>query len=131
MINAIVVGHHALPQALEETLKSIVGSVDGMIFISNQGLSSDRLARQINEALDQLNPDQTIIFVDVPGGSCAISCMNILKYRPKLRIIAGVNLLMLLEFYINRSRHPLDKLAELLIAKGKESIRPLDHEHHA
>ncbi len=123
MTNAIVIGHAALPQALIETLSSIVGPAEGIVGISNKGLSSEKLLAAINAALDQFNPDESILFVDVPGGSCAISCMAIIRERKKVPVICGVNLLMLLEFYINRERYPRDQLAEFLVNKGKDSIR--------
>lgn len=112
-----------MPQALIETLSSIVGPAEGIVSISNKGLSSERLLSEINEALDQLNPDESILFVDVPGGSCAISCMTIIRQRKNVPIICGVNLLMLLEFYINRERYPRDQLVEFLVGKGKDSIK--------
>ncbi|MEO0225343.1 MAG: hypothetical protein ABIL05_00160 [candidate division WOR-3 bacterium] len=125
MTKAIIVGHYNLPRALSETLESIVGKLDDVLFISNTGLSSEKLTQEVKRAIDILSPEETIIFVDVPGGSCAISCLNILKTFKGIPVICGVNLLMLLEFFINRERYPRDRLVEILVAKGRESIKRL------
>ncbi len=122
MNNAIIIGHFSLPNALFDTLESIVGKLEGIVVISNKGLSSDKLCNEIKQAVTTLVPEKTVIFVDVPGGSCAISCLSILKEDKKIPVICGVNLPILLEFFVNRDKHSRDKLVEILVEKGRKSI---------
>lgn len=122
MIKAIIIGHHTLPLALKETLESIVGELAGVTIISNQGLSGEKLCAEINNALQSSAGDEPIVLVDIPGGSCAISCLSILKEKKGIPIICGVNLPVLLEFFVNRDRYPRERLVEILIEKGRNSI---------
>jgi mannose/fructose-specific phosphotransferase system component IIA len=64
--------------------------------------------------------------VDLPGGSCTISCYNLLKNTETLNVICGVNLPILLEFFVLREQYSAKELVPILIKKGKENIFKLE-----
>ena len=68
-----------------------------------------------------------IVFVDLPGGSCTISCYNILKEYKDLNIICGINLPILMEFFMLREKYLAKELADILVKKGKDNIFRLEH----
>jgi len=121
MIKAVIIGHANYAQALLDAAEKIVGKQEGVEVISNAGLSGDALCNKILEACNK-DRKEKVIFVDLPGGSCTISCLNIMKKKRNLNIICGMNLPMLLEFFLLREKYPSDKLIPILIKKARDSI---------
>jgi len=122
MVRAIVVGHGKFAEAMVSTAEQIVGKQNHVEIISNTGLSCDMLNKKIAEAVDKDREQDSLIFLDLPGGSCTISCYALLKENKELNIISGVNLPMLIEFFMLREKHSARELIPILIAKGKENI---------
>jgi mannose/fructose-specific phosphotransferase system component IIA len=124
MIRGIIIGHGEFSQSLLEAAERIVGKQEAVEAVSNLGLSCDALIEKIAETVNK-NPGEKILFVDLPGGSCTISCMNVLKSHRELNVICGVNLPMLIEFFMLREKYPARELIPILIKKGKDNIMEL------
>ncbi len=122
MLNALIIGHGDFAQGMLSTAESIVGKQSFVKVLSNIGLSCKQLDEKINKIIKQNKKYKTLIFVDLPGGSCTISCFNVLKNNRELNIICGVNLPMLLEFFILRNKYSVREIIPVLIKKGKENI---------
>jgi mannose/fructose-specific phosphotransferase system component IIA len=117
----IIIGHGGLAQALLEAAERIVGPQDDVETLSNVGLSGDTLCDRIVK-LCRKNRKEQIIFVDLPGGSCTISCMKVLRKKKNVHILCGMNLPMLLEFFLLRHKLPAAKLVPILIKKATNNI---------
>jgi len=126
MLNALIIGHGDFAQGMLSTAESIVGKQPFVKVLSNIGLSCKQLDEKINKIIKQNKKYKTLIFVDLPGGSCTISCFNVLKNNRGLNIICGVNLPMLLEFFILRNKYSVREIIPVLIKKGKENIYRLN-----
>lgn len=124
MVNAVIVGHGGFAQALIDAAERIVGKQEGITALSNQGLSCATMCGAIETALGSAG-DDPIIFVDLPGGSCAISCLTLMKERKGVTVITGVNLPMLIEFLLLRERYNREDLVAMILKKGKENIMQL------
>ncbi|MGB3340020.1 MAG: PTS sugar transporter subunit IIA [bacterium] len=122
MLRGIIIGHGDFAEAMLKTAEQIVGEQSEVEVISNRGLSCDSIVDAINGAILKNDVDRTIIFIDLPGGSCTISCYNLLKGKRDLHIISGVNLPMLIEFFMLRDKYSADELVTILIEKGKANI---------
>lgn len=122
MVRGIIIGHGTFAEAMVVTAEKIVGEQPDIEVISNEGFSCETLSKQIVQVLDKKKEADTVIFLDLPGGSCTISCYSVLKNHRDLNIISGVNLPMLLEFFILREKHTARELVPILIKKGKENI---------
>jgi mannose/fructose/sorbose-specific phosphotransferase system IIA component len=122
MIKAIIIGHGDFARAMLNTATQIVGEQSHVDIISNAGLSQESIIEKINRCLSHNQKSETIIFVDLPGGSCTISCYNLLKINKKLNIVCGINLPILLEFFMLRDKYPARELVPILIKKGRETI---------
>jgi mannose/fructose/sorbose-specific phosphotransferase system IIA component len=122
MLRGIIIGHGDFAKAMLKTAEQIVGEQSEVAVISNQGLSCDSIVDTINRAIGRDDVDRTIIFLDLPGGSCTISCYGLLREKKDLHIISGINLPMLIEFFMLRDKYSADELVTILIEKGKANI---------
>lgn len=123
-IRAILFGHNDLPQSLFATLQSIVGEVEGIIPLSNKGISRSEMERRLQDVLGD-SDHETLIFADLFGGSCSQVCQGVKREQKNLAIICGVNLPMLLEFTFARERMGFSELVNHLAEVGKSGIRIL------
>ncbi|MEO0215805.1 MAG: PTS mannose transporter subunit IID [candidate division WOR-3 bacterium] len=121
MIKGIIIGHGDFARTLLDTAERILGRQEMVEVISNTNLSCESLTQMIKEKLPK-NSKEVIIFVDLPGGSCAISCMNLMKENRELNIICGVNLPILIEFFLLREKYSVAELIPILIKKGRDNI---------
>lgn len=126
MIRGIIVGHGTFARDLLKAAEDIIGKQPLIDVISNAGLSGARLREKIEEVISTDDKRETIVFVDLPGGSCTISCYGLLQNMSDLNVICGVNLPILLEFFMLREKHPAHELVPILITKGKENIFKLE-----
>ena len=117
MIKGLVVGHKNIGEGLLKALKSVSGSFEDIIFISNEGLSTDEIAKNIS---DTYNKGEAILFVDLYGGSCWQAAKKSLK--PGCHIVTGVNLPMLLSFINKRETLSSEDLRSVLENDGKRGI---------
>ena len=129
MVRGIIIGHGDFAKAMVATAEHIVGEQTGLAIVSNRGCSCDSLAENIADIIRHDDLANAIIFLDLPGGSCTISCYKLLKDYPDLNIISGVNLPMLIEFFMLREKHPARELIPILLKKGRENIIQLRSKH--
>lgn len=122
MIRGIIIGHGDFARVMMNTAERIVGKQDRVDIISNSGQSCDGLVQTIERSLNADAKSETIVFLDLPGGSCTISCYNILRKQPDLNVICGLNLPMLIEFFMLRNKHSAAELVPILIKKAHDNI---------
>jgi len=121
IIRGILIGHGDFAKAMLKAAEKIVGKQRYVNVISNVGLSCDLLSKKINKIIHE-SRNEKIIFIDLPGGSCALSCLNIAKTTKNLNIICGANLPILIEFFLLREKYSAKELTPTLIKKGRENI---------
>lgn len=124
MIKAIIVGHGDFATSMLKTVEKIIGKQEMVEVFSNEKLSCEALVEILRNAI-AANKQEKIIFVDLPGGSCAISCSNLLKSNAGLKIVCGVNLPLLIEFFLLREKYKVDELIPILLKKGRDNIKVL------
>lgn len=126
MVRAVIVGHGVFAENMLKTAEGIVGKQELVDVLSNVGLSCAVLDDQLRNLIEKDRKHETIFFVDLPGGSCTISCFKLLKDENNLHIICGFNLPMLIEFFMLREKHTAGELVPILIKKGRENIFKLE-----
>jgi mannose/fructose-specific phosphotransferase system component IIA len=124
MVRAVLVTHGFQGAELVHTVEGILGPLDGVGVVSNSGTSLETLSDRVLDLLSD-NEDPVLLFVDLLGGSCGHACQQIRTRHPLVVLLSGVNLPMLLEFFYNRDRVPLEDLIQRLIEKGKDGIQCL------
>jgi mannose/fructose-specific phosphotransferase system component IIA len=115
----ILLAHGAMADGIVDAVRQITGvGPDALVPLSNRGLSPETLAQRVRELVG-LGP--TIVFTDLPSGSCGFAALLLARELPELVVISGVNLPVLLEFVLRREL-PLIELVPRLLAKGRASI---------
>ncbi len=121
---ALLVTHGRLGDALLEAAERIVGPLEGVAVLSNDGLSRDALTQAVRERVMAFGPGGGLLFVDVAGGSCAQAALGVAAREaegPTL-VITGVNLPMMLDFAHHRSDLDPRALATRLADKGQAAV---------
>lgn len=118
-VRGVVLGHGGMATGLVDAALRISGAdADSLLPLSNQGKSPDLLQEEISQIL---RGGPTLIFTDLPSGSCALAARFCCRDRSDAAIIFGVNLPVLLDFVFHRDL-PLDQLVPRLLQKGRGSL---------
>jgi mannose/fructose-specific phosphotransferase system component IIA len=123
-IACVIVAHGDVGECLMNAVQGILGSQTGWTAVSNSGMGLPELAEAVRKAVEELARGHAVLLItDMPGGSCHHVCQAYLGERPGLRMISGVNLMMLLEFFVKREREGLADLVSLMQERAKDAVR--------
>jgi mannose/fructose-specific phosphotransferase system component IIA len=126
VINFIVVTHGEFGAYMVEAAEGIVGrqphGVRAIATSSRQTVPEIR-ARVARALRELASPDGVILFTDIPGGTPNNLSFPLVKEAPKVEMISGVNLYMLVSAFSHRDRLTLERLVEKIVADGQKSIR--------
>jgi len=114
----VVVAHGSLAGAMVSAAEEISGIRGALVAVSNTGCDRDQLEVRVNQAI---GTGPTIVFVDLPSGSCLFAAMRRFGERKDVRVVTGVNLGMLLEFLFHRAE-PLEQVAHRAAETGARGI---------
>jgi mannose/fructose-specific phosphotransferase system component IIA len=92
---------------------------EALLPLSNDGKSPEALKNALKEMLGE---GPTIIFTDLPSGSCALTARVSCREDGNRVILFGVNLPVLLDFVFHRDL-PLEELVPRLLDKGRGSLK--------
>jgi PTS system mannose-specific IIA component len=126
MINVIVVTHGEFGAYLIEAAEGIVGrQTSGVRSVATSSRQSiPEIKVKISRALREVGGgDGTIVFTDIPGGTPSNLSFPLIKDSPRVEMISGVNLYMLVCAFSHRGSLPLERLVEKVVADGQRSIR--------
>jgi mannose/fructose-specific phosphotransferase system component IIA len=110
----VIVCHGEVADALMGAVEGILGQQGGWFSVSNSGRSIDSLVSELEKALSELPGADVFVFTDLAGGSCYNSCRQLKLEGKDLTIISGVNLPILLEFFLHRESSDATRMKELL-----------------
>ncbi len=123
-IGCVIVAHGNVGECLMNAVQGILGSQSGCSAISNTGLGLPELTDTVRRTVDELEKTHAVLLItDMPGGSCHHVCQAYLGERPELRMISGVNLMMLLEFFVKRERAELSELVTTMQERARDAVR--------
>jgi PTS system mannose-specific IIA component len=127
MVSAIVVTHGRLAQEFIATAQKIYGTFKGVYAVSNDDLTPQALASEMEAIIESGGPDDAfVILVDFLGGSCGHATLSVERRRRNVRIVSGVNLPMLLAFLNKRADVSFERLPAELASRGRDSIHAVD-----
>jgi mannose PTS system EIIA component len=121
-VPALLVMHADLASALLRAAEQVVGPIEGVTVLSNEGASRDELERRITQAVEGWSAGG-LVLTDFWGGSCHICGAAVTRGRGEIVIVTGINMPVLLDYLHNRDKYGVDELAERLQKKGQDSIR--------
>jgi PTS system mannose-specific IIB component len=124
----IVATHGKLANELIETASMLVGryeNVKSLDFMPGENVES--FIVKIRHVIDTVPEDMPILFaVDMFSGSPFNASTYFVKHRKNTRIIAGVNIPMLVNIFLERQDSAtLDELVDIAVTVGQTSIKPL------
>ncbi|MEZ4651803.1 MAG: hypothetical protein R3E97_24000 [Candidatus Eisenbacteria bacterium] len=122
MVRAVLLTHGMLGTELVRAAGKIYGVPDGVSALTNEGASLDTIVRKLREELGS-GDGPVFLFVDLVGGSCCHAGLALRETDPRIRIVGGVNLPMLLEFLHYRDRVEPEELLERVVSRGRDGVR--------
>jgi len=123
-IGCVIVAHGNVGECLMDAVQGILGSQTGCVAVSNTGMGLQELTEAVRKAVEELQKTHSVLLItDMPGGSCHHVCQAYLGERPELRMISGVSVMMLLEFFVKRDRTPLPELVMMMQQRTRDAVR--------
>ncbi len=117
-VRGILVGHGRLADGLLDAVAAITGSREGLQPLDNRDLTPEALEARLAEMVGER---PSVVFVDLPSGSCAYAARRLRLSRPNIAVVCGVNLPLLLDFVFHRTL-PLAQIIERLYTHVGVSI---------
>ncbi len=93
---AIVAGHGTFAAGIVSAVEQIAGRADRFVALSNAGLESGAIESLLREAI--ATHGATLIFTDLPAGSCTIAARRIQRDQPDLVLVTGAALPTILSY---------------------------------
>jgi mannose/fructose/sorbose-specific phosphotransferase system IIA component len=124
-MKVVVASHGNFCHGLLESYTMIAGQNKNIHAISLDDSGIGTFRNKLNELLDELtSKDDVLVLADIKGGTPYNESYSYkLMHEEKVRLIAGMNLPMLVELGLSLSSiNDLDQLAQLAVETGKESI---------
>ena len=122
-VRAIVAGHGSFADGMLSALEQITGRGDLFVGVTNRDLSAKDVELLLRQRIAETNA--TVIFTDLPAGSCTMAARRIQREQPTLTVVTGVNLSTLLDFTFtsesgdaNAVEHAADKGRASLVVTG-------------
>ncbi len=116
---AIVAGHGSFASGVISAVEQITGRGDRFIAVSNTGMCLEDIQHTLVQALDDTGA--RVIFTDLPAGSCTMAVRRLVRERPGVVLITGINLSLLLDFAMQDDADPV-AAAHGALERGRASM---------
>jgi mannose/fructose-specific phosphotransferase system component IIA len=117
-----IITHGDLAFALLDAAEKIVGKQEHVNIYSNKEDSLPVLNEKITKRLEEVKSKHILFFIDLMGGSCWNLANMIRKKYNHIIIITGVNLPMLISYFLNCQEMTFIKLVKKVINDGSRGI---------
>jgi PTS system mannose-specific IIA component len=87
-----------------------------------EGMSPESLSRQLAEFMEQAIGEEVLILVDLLGGSPSNLAVRLVLDNPRVELVTGLNLPMLLEVLPQRFGASARELASVAEKAGKDGV---------
>lgn len=118
---AVIAGHGDFAAGLVSAVQQIAGKGSVFATVSNAGLSGADIESVIAQTLDATGA--SVLFTDLPAGSCTMSARRLQRTRPGLVLVTGVNLATALEFAFRPTDESNLDAATAAAEKGRATLR--------
>jgi PTS system mannose-specific IIA component len=123
---ALIITHGNFGKELLKSVEMIMGEQEDANALGLcLGESVDELRVEADSIIveNQKAGKDNILLVDILGGSPSNVALYLLKKHKNIKLITGVNMLMLIEFFQSREFDELDDLVEKIMNSGVEGIK--------
>ncbi|QJR35249.1 PTS sugar transporter subunit IIA [Gemmatimonas groenlandica] len=104
-VRAIVAGHGSFATGIISAVDQITGRGSSFLAMSNSGLCLDDIQGTLARAVDDTGA--RVIFTDLPAGSCTMAVRRMIRARPGVLLVTGINLSLLLDFAMQDAVDPV------------------------
>lgn len=118
-VRAIVAGHGSFATGIVSAVDQITGRGSSFLAMSNTGLCLDDIQDTLARAVDDTGA--RVIFTDLPAGSCTMAVRRMIRARPGVLLVTGINLSLLLDFAMQESVDPVVAVSAAL-ERGRASM---------
>ena len=128
MIGLVVTGHGHFATGLTSSVNLIAGPQKDYVAVDFDGEGTEKLEADLKAAFETLKDSEGIIvFSDLAGGSPYKTAAMIGVTNPKIKVLSGTNLPMLVEVSMARTMiDDLDALVSTAINAGKDNIEAFE-----
>lgn len=128
MRKIILATHGMLSEAFKSTLELLYGTVDNIdCFCMTKEKSDTQAKKELNELISKSDENELIVLTDLLGGSPANICAEMIMRGHKFRLLAGLNLPMLLTLEtIIDSDMSIDQIINKIQAEGKDGVKNIN-----
>ena len=116
---AVVAGHGDFAGGIVSAVQQITGRGDAFVTLSNRDMSAQDVERALREHVEA--GGLTVIFTDLPAGSCTMAARRLQRERPGTVIVTGTNLATLLDFVFHTDVPP-GTAAQHAAEKGRAAL---------
>ncbi|TXJ39259.1 PTS sugar transporter subunit IIA [Brachyspira aalborgi] len=118
----IVMSHGKFSNEIIESAKMILGNIEGYETVSMHNEEGFEItSKKLQKCIDKLDRNNILILVDLYGGTPFNIANIFLHKKNNIRLIAGMNLAMIIE-YFSSNTEDLDVLVNEIIKAGKDNI---------
>jgi len=126
MVYAVIVGQGDLPRALLESAKAIVPDAEGVTALSNVECPVSALKARLEQTISGFPDGDVVVFADMFGSSCANAGLEIKRSHPRVAVISGANLSMVVRFLYHRNKKPFAELIPFLVDTGRTAVQAIE-----
>jgi len=98
-----IIAHEDVAEALLRATEKIIGKQTAVYTFSNKEKSLPDIIHDLEEIIIKSQPENAVCFIDLMGGSCWTLANMFQKNHPKIPVISGVNIPMLITYFNNIS----------------------------
>jgi PTS system N-acetylgalactosamine-specific IIA component len=120
---AVVAGHGDFAAGVLSAVVQISGRDDVFVGLTNRDLGAQDVERAMRALVE--SSGSSVIFTDLPAGSCAMAARRLQRERPELIVVMGANVATLLDFVfadeggaLDAARHAAEKGRQAIVASG-------------
>ncbi|MFQ5707398.1 MAG: PTS sugar transporter subunit IIA [bacterium] len=125
-MHCLILSHGNVAISLVNAVKQILGECENLYAIDCADLSPQALFEKICRLIEMEKlRNGLFILVGLKGGSCWNVASRVVKEKPKIEVISGVNLPMVLAFVSKKDQYPLEEFGEVLVRDGMRGIARL------
>jgi len=117
-----IITHGDLSKSLDQVTNHLIVSSTKIYNFSNKKLTLEQIENEIAKERERLQPEKSVLFVDLVGGSCWILANRIKQNSPDIAVIGGVNMPMLISYHLNYNRLGWNELLDKIVSDANKGI---------
>ena len=119
---SFVITHGSLACSIKEVAEQLIKPATELRCYSNSVQVLEEIEKDILGQIEREKPEKVAVFVDLVGGSCWIAANRIKQGREQIAVIGGVNVPMLVSYFINYERLEWPELLNKITADAQKGV---------